>query len=56
MVSLGFRALMLTCRKLPESSFSLDFSLKVGKKEKKERREEKRRKGGREREEKRRGG
>lgn len=37
---------MLTFRKLPESSFSLYFSFKVGKKGKKERR-----KGGRKREE-----
>lgn len=39
MVSLGFTALMLTFGKLPESSFSLDFRLKVGKKGQKERRE-----------------
>lgn len=32
MVRLEFRALMLTFRKIPESSFSLDFSSKVGKK------------------------
>lgn len=36
MVRLEFRALMLTFRKMPESTFSLDFSSKVWKKGKKE--------------------